>query len=177
MNISDQDIFKSILEKNLNVTFNNQVNNIYSGRAGEIQLQLRDERIRIIIEDNTVKKIADDAILHTKVLYLDGTSIVGASLNDLLTYNSGAMKDEVPLQVKLLQNSNANIVDEIIINKKLESIYNKIWIVSNGDIIEADRQGFGYKFKNSDKILHLENLSAGLKTFALLKLFLQKGLH
>lgn len=54
LNVPDENIFKSVLEKKLTVEFNGQVSNIYSEVSGEICLQIKDKAMAITVEENDV---------------------------------------------------------------------------------------------------------------------------
>ena len=67
LNVSDVDIFKSVLEKKLNAEFNAQISNIYSESVGTIQLQIKDEYIDISIEKNNVADVKRSISLNTEI--------------------------------------------------------------------------------------------------------------
>lgn len=52
MTIPEEDIFKAVLEKTMDIEFNGQINNIYSDKSGSIQLQIQDKTIDIRVHDN-----------------------------------------------------------------------------------------------------------------------------
>ena len=66
-------------------------------------------------------------------------------------------------------------IDEILINRKLKRIYEKLDAICDGQIIPREAYGFGYKRKDSNKILDVKNISTGLKTFVILKTLLING--
>ncbi len=76
---------------------------------------------------------------------------------------------------KFSLNSKKTIVENIITNEKLSLILNIINSVCNGEIVEIEKNKFGYKKKNSDAILNIENISAGLKTFFIIQKLLLNG--
>ena len=68
-----------------------------------------------------------------------------------------------------------SIIAQIITTNKLDKIYSKINSICNGEIVRNKRRSFGYKSSGSDKVLNSKNVSAGLKTFVILKTLLQNG--
>ena len=68
-----------------------------------------------------------------------------------------------------------SVVDELIVQKKLEKIQNKLHDVCDGNIISEDRDSFVYKTDKLDGDLKMVNLSTGMKNFAILKRLLQNG--
>lgn len=77
---------------------------------------------------------------------------------------------------KLLgKEADGSIIAQIITTNKLDKIYSKINSICNGEIVRNKRRSFGYKSSGSDKVLNSKNVSAGLKTFVILKTLLQNG--
>lgn len=175
LNISDHDIVKSILERTLDVVFRHQVSNIYTGEDGKIQMQIKEKRIEVVVSDNIITDITNGLNLQNQAVYLDGMFVVNDSLNSLFNLNLKSAGENGSLYTDIHADS-PNVIEEIVINKKLDKIYSKILSVCSGDLVSNQRLQFGYKRSNSDEILDLANLSAGLKTFALLKYFLKNDI-
>lgn len=173
LNVPDIDIFKSLLEKRLNAEFNNQVSNIFFSDIGEIVLSIRGKDIVVAVEGNRVKNVAGEMDLHTETVYIDDPFILDEVQYFGVSGNTWNHREH--LQMKLGKENNANLIEEIIANNKLESIYSKISTVCSGDIVRNKHYSLGYQRKNSDKILDVRNLSTGFKTFAILKTLLLNG--
>lgn len=176
LTIPEEDIFKAVLEKTMDIEFNGQINNIYSDKSGSIQLQIQDKTIDIRVHDNKVEDINESIPLFAEAIYLDDPFILDD--NHALYYRGGVgiMDHKTHLKHKLLYSQEeANIVEEIAVNNKLDTIYKKISQVCSGEIIMDNHASLGYQRKDSDKVLDIRNLSAGLKTFVILKELLQNG--
>ena len=175
LNVSDEEIFKTILEHNLEAEFNGQVNNIFFGDKGEISLEIKGKRLGIVVEENKLVNFhnQDHVSIYTEAVYIDNPFVL-----DDIDNIDGKMADHQGLLKNKLQKSakNTDIMDEIVVNKKLDNIYGKISSVCTGNVIRNDRSELEYKFSGSDKVLHVRNLSAGLKTFVILKMLLSKGI-
>ena len=176
LTIPEEDIFKAVLEKTMDGEFNGQINNIYSDKSGSIQLQIQDKTIDIRVHDNKVEDINESIPLFAEAIYLDDPFILDD--NHALFYRRGVgiMDHKTHLKHKLLYSQEeANLVEEIAVNNKLDTIYKKISQVCSGEIIMDNYASLGYQRKDSDKVLDIRNLSAGLKTFVILKELLQNG--
>ena len=178
LNVSGLDFLKSVLERKLNAEFNEQVCNIFSEDDGEIQLQIKDTVITVSIENEGAVDIQNsgEVSLHTEVVYIDDPFV----LDDLNVFYrripSTFLDHRYHLRTKLfLPNPKANVFDEIITKDKLNSIYEKIYSVCSGDVIQNKQFVMGYQRKDSDKVLNVRNLSTGLKTFVILKMLLTSG--
>lgn len=177
LNVSDNDILKSVLGKSLDAEFNGQIGNIYSGAMGEIQLEIKDESMVISIEENSVIDIKNSIDLRTDAIYLDDPFVLDEFRQPIIRIGSNYMDHRMHLRAKLLSSKKeSTIVEEIVVNNKFENIYRKIATVCNGDVVRELRTGIGYRRKNSDEVLDMRNLSTGLKTFVILKMLLQNGM-
>lgn len=175
LKIPDERIFKSVVEKKMNLEFNGQINNIFSNRKGEVELRIKNHSVGISIENNNVVEIANHMDLHTEAVYIDDPFILDESF---FPYGRsfGYADHRMHLKEKLFFNDRGNsVVEEIIINDKIESIYDKISSVCEGELVRKKQMEFGYKKSDSDKVLDVRNLSTGLKTFAILKTLLING--
>ena len=177
--ISDLDLMKFILEKKLIAEFNGQFSNIFANEAGEITLELTHWISTISVKNNHVIDIKNDSGLDTEALYLDNPLIldeVQALCQSFIIQENNTEHSE-HLMEKIRSSNNANLVEEITVNHKLEAIYHKLANVCNGDIVKDKdkRSGFQYKKFGSEEKLDVRNLSTGLKAFAIIEILLRNG--
>lgn len=178
LNVSDADFLKSVLERNLNAEFNEQVCNIFSEDDGEIQLQIKDTSIKVSVESegNVAVLNPDDISLHTEVVYIDDPFVLDDPNMFYRRAASMSYDHRYYLRKTLFwPKPESNVFDEIIAKDKLNSIYEKLSSVCSGDIIRGKRSMLGYQRKDSDKVLNVRNLSTGLKAFVILKMLLTSG--
>lgn len=174
LNITDDDIFRFVLRKKLNAEFHGQVNNVFLENSGEIILSIKDQEMAAAIRDNEVKRIAGKMELHTECVYIDDPFILDEEYEDD-AYDVRYLDHRKNLAKKFHVRNQANLIDEIIRDKKLEKIYSKLSDVCSGNIVMNKDFSLGYQRKNTDKVLAAKNLSTGFKTFAILKTLLQNG--
>ncbi len=180
LNISDEEIFKTVLQKKLESEFNNQINNIYfPDESSEIKLKIKDKTVKVIVKNNEVQQIVNSFSLNTEIIYLDDPF----ALDDLNGYstlfstnNYGSHRAHLRKKLTMHNDSSIqNALNEIITTKKIDSIMEKINTVCSGEIVRDKRIDYGYKRKNSDAVLDVKNISTGLKTFVILKTLLANG--
>ena len=71
LNISDEDIFKTVLQKKLELEFNGQINNIYSAEEkGEIGLKIKNSEVKINVQNHGIVDIVNSFSLNTEVIYM-----------------------------------------------------------------------------------------------------------
>ena len=175
VDIPDENIRRVAISKRLINEFRGQINNIYSKENGLIELSIKDKLISIEIYDNEVQQVNNIQDLKKEAVYIDNPFILDEV--NMARYFDGRYADHKTHIISKLcmTNNKVSAVAEILVNNKLESIYSKIDSVCEGNIISDKTKGLIYKEKDSDKSLNIENISAGLKTFAILKTLLENG--
>ena len=183
LEVSDDEILKTVLTNKLNSEFSRQINNIYHNKRGTVSLIIRNEQSKVEISENTVKGILKPISLQTEAVYLDDPFVLDESgafvglipLSTLLKRGMGATHRS-DVREKLSSDYRENtMIDEILIKRKLEKIYEKIDSVCDGQMIFTKRNGLVYQTKGTDKVLDVKNISTGLKTFVILKTLLMNG--
>lgn len=179
LRISEEAFINFILTKNIGNEFSNQINNIYLKSTGEIELEIRNKRVAIAVENDDVKSLGSKFYLDNEAIYMDDPFILDElnsnkknrnNENDVILANH-----KEHLQNKLID-KNPNIIEEIILNSKLEKFLKKLNEIFKGSI-RADKNGyFVYKKEEQPKELNIKNLSAGLKSFGILKMLSQNNL-
>lgn len=182
LEVSDDEILKLVLVSKLNSEFNRQINNIYHDGKGTIYLAIRKEQTEIVISENFVKEIQKPISLQTEVVYLDDPFVLDESGSfvemNLSNFVRRTMRGDHRSDVReklINRRKESTTIDEILINRKLKRIYEKLDAICDGQIIPREAYGFGYKRKDSNKILDVKNISTGLKTFVILKTLLING--
>lgn len=175
--VSEDEILKTILYGKLFVEFEGQINNIYTKKAGTIQLKIKDTTVAISVEDDRVVSISDKLSLNTQAIYIDDPFVL-----DNVSSNYWRLRVESRMThrnhlVSMLseQNQNGTVIEEIIASKKLDKIFSSLNNICGGDIVRGKGLSSGYGKAGSDKLLNLKNLSTGLKTFVILKTLLKNG--
>lgn len=172
--IPDAKIFDAVLEGRLQAEFDGQINNIFSPEDGKITLREKGRWLSAKILDNTVTASSspDDILFCHEAVYLDDPLVLD---ENLYIQKQKLTNHRYSLLRKLVgwDEEDIDATDRIIINEKINDIYNKISSVCDGAVIPG--QSFGYRRAGSDKVLSTKNLSMGLKTFAILKKLLENG--
>lgn len=177
LGIPDSIILETLILKKMNVEFNGQINNIFSleKEEGKIELTIRGEILSFMVKDNDISEISKKYSLNTEVIYIDDPYVLDdIDLGRRPLNRRNELNHREELKLKLVKKDNDNIIDEIIVNKRLDSILEKVNSVCSGDMIK-NKNKFGYKKDNINVILDIKNISTGLKTFVIIKTLLQNG--
>ena len=177
LSISNDEVIKNIINEKLTSEFSGQLNNIFYNNQGKIFLEQQSTRATTVtIVDNNVEDIYDIQDIQLGTVYLDNPFMLNA--DDILFLNAfpNHSDHQSTLLRQLSNNNTQNTIEKILVNKKLNEVYTNISSVCDGNMNFDKKTGdFTYKLKNSDKSLNVKNLSAGLKTFVILKTLLQNG--
>lgn len=176
LDITDTDFFINVIEKNFLSEFNGQICNIYNKKEGTIDLQLENQSISIGVTPYHLRHLTLPFLdIHSAVTYIDNPFILDDYRLVYFDFSIGSILHQTQLRKKLfLQNEKGNQFDLIADREKLKTIDLLIAKACSGEII-FDKQRYTYIRKESGVALDVHNLSAGLKTFAILKMLLQNG--
>lgn len=174
LNIPNAETEKSIINKNLNVEFNKQINNIFSDEEGIIEIKIKDKEIKLEIFENEIKNIEKtcEISINTEALYLDDPFIIDSNFYNNLSNHKEFLRYRLFSEIE----DKTNNIGKIIITKKLENIYKKLNSICSGYMIESNKNTNDFSYRFNNKELDIKNLSAGLKTFVILKTLLEKGI-
>lgn len=176
LNISDDEFFRVAMNRYLRWTFNSQINNIFTSKEGKITLRIKKEPIEIKVKDDKVVSVSKKLSLNTEAIYIDNPFILDVFGDSYLRNSNFRESHELHLLRKLRMNEpDSEYIKEILSSQKLETVYASINEVFSGQITKSKDNGWGHILPNSKKPLNIRNLSAGLKTFAIIKTLLLNG--
>lgn len=176
--LSDEELYKSILQNRLYSEFNEQIQNIYSRKESNITLSVAKKDIGVLIKNNNVIEIKNFENLKTEVIYIDDPFIIDYLTPQYRFYSLSGHKGSLYRKLRASFKEDINIdtaIQEILSTKKMQKIYEKIDSACNGNIISNSGKGFSYQLEGSRKRLSIVNLSTGLKTFSIIKTLLLNG--
>lgn len=172
--VQDREIFKTVLQRNLDAEFNGQIGNLFLTGDSAVRLGIRNEAVNITIRDNKVIEFDRRINLGTEAIYIDDPFVLDELQNRIWRGTSRYPDHRANLKSRLNASRNhSSILEEIVKNKKFEQIYAKISEVCEGDVVKEKRSTIGYRV--GKQTLEVRNMSTGLKTFAILKKLLVSG--
>lgn len=176
LNITDDEFFLNVIENNLASEFNGQICNIYNKKEGEIDLEIEKQHMKICVNYHHLTHITPPNLpIRADIAYIEDPFILDDYRLMYLDYSIGSILHQTQLRKKLfLENGSNNHFDIIADQEKLAVINGLIANACSGNIF-FDKQRYAYLRKEGGGPLDVHNLSAGLKTFAILKMLLQNG--
>ena len=178
--ISDDDIMKVLLQRRLNDEFGGQINNIFSESEGVIDLEIRKKRVQIMMRDNKISRMTDSFNLMTESAYIDDPFVLD-NLGELgfmpLSEDSYNHRSHLisSLSPSARPAKKKDAVSELLMNQKLENIFEKLNEVCSGELVFEKTRRYVYRDTGTDQTLNIGNLSTGMKTFVIIKTLLQNG--
>ncbi len=177
LNISTDEIYRNLLENKLHGEFEDQIQNLYSNNNSYISLDIKDSNIYVEIENNKVSSLNNFINLKTESIYIDDPFILDTLNAKYISYRRDHKSDLYKkLRRGLRDNDNMeNILHDIVMNKKISKIYDKLNSICKGNILLSQKEGVNFKIEDSKENLKLINISTGLKTFVIIKTLLLNG--
>lgn len=179
LSLEESEVQKVILRKRLEAEFAMKVSHLnHVDKKTYVKLQIKDDSIDFTVVKNEDIKISNYMNLNKEIIYMDDPFV----LDDLGGLKWHIMFDvyehRQDLLAKLANDKNTeefSVVDELVVQKKLERILEKMQGICEGNILSDDRNTFIYKTDKLNGNLEMMNLSTGLKSFAILRRLLQNG--
>lgn len=175
LSIPDEALFEIVLTSVLNNEFRGQINNLFTNAAACAKLRISGDESKINIVNNSVESISNILHLETEAVYLDDPFVLDNASSSIRIARSSHREH---LQELIRDNEidgSQGPLDEILASSKLKKIYEKLDDVCAGEIVSGNRPGLGYMMQGAKEPLNVENLSSGMKAFAILKLLIKRG--
>ena len=173
LKISNQDIHNRLTTNIFRGEFDDQVNNLYIDGEASIELIIKNGTTIFNIEKNTVKYIGNPKMLKTQAVYLDDPFVLDDKTNFWIMSRRNDHRSM--LKRRLLEESKSDTIEQIVVDKKIDKIFEKLNSVVSGDLISDGRRNVSYRPKEREESIRMSNISSGLKTFIIIKELLQNG--
>lgn len=175
MALPENTLKAEVLTRYFGDVFHHQINSLTEDSVAKLLLTVQGKSITVNFTNNACSTNNADFSLTHKAIYIDNPFI----LDTLAT--SGAIKEsliESTLKTLLTKTSidiMDGIIDSVIVKEKLREVYKTLHMIIPGDIVEKQNREFYLQDTEFTDPVAVSNLSAGLKSFAIIKLLLEKG--
>ena len=171
MSISEDKLKFQIMSDYFGNIFEYQINNLFNkNENAELELEIKNQKMNIEFKnDECVKFDSDFNIIHN-AFYIDNPFIINYINGDIDTDNfilEKTIHDFVSAD-------NKNVFDSVKNKEILEKVYDVLNSVMNAKIINKDDDLYLH-YNENDIEIKLGNLSAGLKSFVIIKRLLENG--
>ncbi|WP_300758229.1 AAA family ATPase [uncultured Brachyspira sp.] len=171
MHVSEDKLKFQIMSDYFGNIFENQINNLFNKNVNaELELKIKEQKMNIEFKnDECIKFESDFNIIHN-AFYIDNPFIINYINSDIDTDNFILEKTIYDF----ISDDNKNVFDSVNNKEILEKVYDVFNSVMNAKIINKDNDFYLY-YNDKDVEIKLENLSAGLKSFVIIKRLLENG--
>lgn len=169
INISPRESTNFILKRYLYNEFNGQINNVFNGESGSISLEIKKNLLQLGVDGNEIN-LKNTLLFNItdEIVYIDDPFLLDElNLSSMLSsYRRVGYNHRAHLLRQLQSHSEENVIEELITQGRLKGISEEMNMIcpghltSNHNSVEYTLDGVG---------LNVKNLSAGLKTFTILK--------
>ena len=183
--IDNTKVVNRLLETNFNREFSNQINNINTNETSNIVLNVKDMEFNIEIKDGhlNLKKRENSGEIYTRAVYIDDPLILDKESERNPLFSSSIEENSYfhsdNLVYDLQRKSELNLIEEIQINEKIRNIFSKINKKGIGKLSfnrDMFKSTITYKPSKDSKVLDIRNVSAGLKSFLIIKTLFENGI-
>lgn len=169
INISPIESTNLILKRYFYNEFNGQINNVFINKSGSISLEIKKNLLQLGVDGNEIY-LKNDLLFNItdEIVYIDDPFLLDElDFSSMLSsYRRVGYNHRTHLLRQLQSHSEDNVIEELINQGRLKGISEEMNMIcpghltSNHNSVEYIVDGFG---------LNVKNLSAGLKTFTILK--------
>lgn len=176
-NISDEKVMLEVITRWFNRVFENQISPLTEQKVeSEIDLVIKGKEINYIFKENACVACQSQFNILHEAFYVDNPFIVDYMSDRFV--NSNMKTTDIHLLRYLCKEEGdifAGVFDAVMAKDKLDEIYGMLGEIVGGDIIETSEGEYCLKSNKYSNPINIKNLSTGLKSFALVKMLLEKG--
>lgn len=177
-NTEDYRIALEIIERFFNNIFSNQVCNLTNSDSSKIKLNIHEQEIEFLFNDNRCVEWNNSIEIMHEAFLVDDPFLID-ELGDIwggFSYGGQATRDFLLRKIEAsAYDEQENVISSVLAKEKLKEIEQII----NNIVPEEVQRKNGEWVVASDSYresIHVDNLSAGVKSFLLLKMLLERGI-
>lgn len=176
LNASKDYLFTRVLTDGLKKEFDGQINNIFTNDEASISMRIKKSETHLTVKNDIVEALDGMLRLNTRAFYLDDEVFSYLEFPFSLLRRDQKAEDILSALEASPNDDHSSLIDTMMVEDKLKPILDKLDHISHGDLsMQQNMRWVGYKFPDSKEELSIQNLSSGLKIFAVLKLLLLNG--
>lgn len=173
-NLPEERLVKSAISAYFDSIFNSEINNIYHADEDAIlETEIKGREIRISFRENTCVELQKQMNILNEAVYIDNPFILDCLNNG--TYGIDQIERIVINKLRKNTDIVENVVQYNFIEDRMQEVLDKINEISSGSVLLDESRSYCYKEKNAVEKISINNLSAGLKSFVIIKTLLENG--
>lgn len=173
-NTEDYTIAVELIDRYFNSVFYNQIDNLSNKKPAEVNLTIKDKQINFVFSENQCKSWKTNIELLHEAFFVDDPFILD-NLGSMYFDEKSTRSFLVDKMEATRITENDNVVNSIWAKEKLKEISEIINKVVPGRIENTNGE-WTLSSETYVEPIRFDNISAGLKSFVLLKIMLEKGI-
>ncbi|WP_304332619.1 AAA family ATPase [Brachyspira innocens] len=160
-----------IINRYFSNIFCKQIDNLFNKNANaKLELEVKKQKMNIEFKNNECTRFDSEFNITHSIFYIDNPFILDNIYADNLNFISSKLISNL-----VKENLEYEGIIEAVTNREiLEKVYDVLNSVMNAEIINKNNEYYLHYNENNTEI-KLENLSAGLKSFVIIKRLLENG--
>lgn len=168
------ELLKVAISRYFNRVFCNQINNLYSKEEkASAELIIKEKNMEILFEGNDCKSFESGYSIMHEATYIDNPFILDMLESNF--HNDSITERDLINKLGIENDVMDNLFEEVWAGDKLKDIYMLLNSTIGGDIISNVDGSYSFVQSGSQERLAINNLSTGLKSFAIIQMLLKKG--
>lgn len=179
INLPHQIIVQEIVSRYFSKVFYNQIDSrIEEDEEPEVRVEIKGNPVELLFRNDRCVDFRSKVSIEHNAVYIDNPFIIDDLLSSRRFYY-----DDNPIRAKLQEllfnqkqeNMMDGIVGDMIAKEKLADIFQVLQTVVDGTIIPNQHDELYFEKEGFNEPILLSNLSAGLKSFVIIKRLLENG--
>jgi len=175
VNVSDEKAMAEVITRWFSIVFGRQISPLKEdGIESMIELTIKGKKLSFLFKDNVCIDWKSEFNIMHKAFYVDNPFVV----DDMSDEYRNAKITETHLLKFLCEEKEDmfdGIFDAVMAKDRLNELFGILNEVIGGDIVETLEGEYCFSYSDYSKPLYIQNLSTGLKSFALIKKLLENG--
>ena len=171
MSVPYNKLMLEIISRYFSNIFYEQIDNLFNKNVNsKLELEIKKRKMNIEFKNNECVNFDSEFNITHNVFYIDNPFILDNIFADNLNFISSKLISSL-----IKENSEYKGIIEAVTNREiLEKVYDVLNSVMNAKIINKNKE-FCLHYDDNDAEIKLQNLSAGLKSFVIIKRLLENG--
>lgn len=177
LELSEKDIIREVITGYFGNVFHDQISSLVNkdNAATLLRLEIKGRNNTVVFEENRCKEFESEIDLTNKAIYIDNPFIIDELASSSLMNPMNKLLKELLADTEDTEAMDG-IIETLRAKEKLSDIYDALARVVDGNI-ERNKVDDEFYLKSDcfEEPLSFHNLSAGMKSFVVLKMLVEKG--
>ncbi len=176
--VTNEEIEKLLIQREWSKVFNEQINSIQNDSSMRLDLGIRNKNFRMEFSEERCLAINIPFEIRNQAIFIHSPYVLDQVNNSSVAqipFRRRAESMDMKLLFLLRQAKKYNAVDDFLRKEKINRITSTLKTILPGTFMKNDNGDYVYMRKEYKEGLHVNSLSTGLKSFAILNLLVNNA--